>query len=1040
MMTRNRWWLTAILVGFVSGMLAMLPVDHAAGQSKGKKKDPANPPDVTGEKTRNDPLTGDVIVPGKPLLAVEYRGHTAGITAFDFTSDGKKLVTLSEDNTIQVWNAATREHLKTVRLPWIFGKSAQAKKKDPIAMPPSKGFKGPTPPQGQPEHLAEGMLPHAVSGFLFAVSPDAKMVAVAFPEHHWAGATGKKKHTITHPQPPPAVAPPPDTPGDKKNPVAPPGTKKKGPITSTTPGAADGNEGVLILVHLETGRIMHLSPTGPGVGNIVEPEFKSLAFSGNGDVLTAVVGGKLYYGSVKVIPYSLMVAWHDLNKLNDAGAFEPTASRNGVNHPNNLHPTGLQFAPGSVRLAACFALSAPIMVYDAGNRLARAVTFKLDDPSVSVDQLAWSPQGSRLAAAAGANGPVMIYTADGLLLRTATVPEDKAFKRLTRPGFRGENELLLAGELSKDKGSFLCVLGYDPKTKRFDEIMRLPGEEKLKEIKISPDGQRLAILSGRARDDLVLVDLEKDAKPKHLYAIPPAPYVAFSKQGNKFAWTGDDQTKLIAGIDLDTAETLPAEMLKAEDFGPIANKASSGGYAAAPRYAKGGGLIDISLGTKIILTAYVAGQDWVVCTPQGYYAATPGGEQKVGWHVNNGLDHVANFYPLERFRKKLYRPDVIALVMENKGDFAKALRVANELRGSDAGIAQLDDQLPPRAVLTIVDQSNLPAVKLKVHATASSKKQPISALRLLVDGRPLPDGAAQEKFAEGKDAAELEWTVTLPPGKHELSALARCADSSAVSNVVALGVADPSKQAFLHVLAVGVNKYQDKSLTLDFAAKDAQDIAANFQKCCKGELYQDVHSEVLVDAAARKDAILKHLAEMRAKVKPNDLVVIYFAGHGVKEKDKFYLLPVESDTGNLAGTAISGDQLRKSLGEFPCQVLLLLDACHSSAGLKNFRPAVDDITRNLTDDDCGVAVLCAAMGHEKALEKDGNGLFTRAVVDGLNRGEGVPYNTSSRLFYVHHLHTYVFDRVSDLSGGRQHPFLSLPWVVESFPVAKFASK
>ena len=42
--------------------------------------------------------------------------------------------------------------------------------------------------------------------------------------------------------------------------------------------------------------------------------------------------------------------------------------------------------------------------------------------------------------------------------------------------------------------------------------------------------------------------------------------------------------------------------------------------------------------------------------------------------------------------------------------------------------------------------------------------------------------------------------------------------------------------------------------------------------------------------------------------------------------------------------------------------------------------------------------------------------------------------------YLHHLHTFVFDRVSDESEDRQHPFLSLPWVVESFPVAQFAGK
>ena len=47
------------------------------------------------------------------------------------------------------------------------------------------------------------------------------------------------------------------------------------------------------------------------------------------------------------------------------------------------------------------------------------------------------------------------------------------------------------------------------------------------------------------------------------------------------------------------------------------------------------------------------------------------------WHINNGDDKLASFYPLERFRKKLYRPDVIALLPE-KRNVAEALGVANE--------------------------------------------------------------------------------------------------------------------------------------------------------------------------------------------------------------------------------------------------------------------------------------------------------------------------------------------------------------------------
>jgi uncharacterized caspase-like protein len=180
---------------------------------------------------------------------------------------------------------------------------------------------------------------------------------------------------------------------------------------------------------------------------------------------------------------------------------------------------------------------------------------------------------------------------------------------------------------------------------------------------------------------------------------------------------------------------------------------------------------------------------------------------------------------------------------------------------------------------------------------------------------------------------------------------------------------------------------------------------------------------------------------VRKAAKDNDPFIVFFAGHGVKEKDQFYFLTHEAQMGDLAKTTLSGTDLRKALGEFPCQMLLMLDACHS-AGFgerrkltqSGLRPATDDATRALTDDDIGVAVMCAAMGHEKAQEKDGHGLFTKAVLEVLELAPGVHKHPVNQRVYVHHLQSYVFDHVSARSGDRQHPFLSLPWVVESFPL------
>jgi hypothetical protein len=62
------------------------------------------------------------------------------------------------------------------------------------------------------------------------------------------------------------------------------------------------------------------------------------------------------------------------------------------------------------------------------------------------------------------------------------------------------------------------------------------------------------------------------------------------------------------------------------------------------------------------------------------------------------------------------------------------------------------------------------------------------------------------------------------------------------------------------------------------------------------------------------------------------------------------------------------------------------------------------------------------------------------VVEALKGGAKVPRHARTGRMFLHHLHTFVFDHVSDESDDRQHPFLSLPWVVESFAVAQFATK
>ncbi|HEX9535954.1 MAG TPA: hypothetical protein VF924_10810, partial [Stellaceae bacterium] len=64
---------------------------------------------------------------------------------------------------------------------------------------------------------------------------------------------------------------------------------------------------------------------------------------------------------------------------------------------------------------------------------------------------------------------------------------------------------------------------------------------------------------------------------------------------------------------------------------------------------------------------------WVMWTPEGPYDASPGGEGLIGWHVNRGLDHAADFFGVSRFRDRYYRPNFVEAVLRGQ-DIEEALR------------------------------------------------------------------------------------------------------------------------------------------------------------------------------------------------------------------------------------------------------------------------------------------------------------------------------------------------------------------------------
>jgi len=443
-------------------------------------------------------------------------------------------------------------------------------------------------------------------------------------------------------------------------------------------------------------------------------------------------------------------------------------------------------------------------------------------------------------------------------------------------------------------------------------------------------------------------------------------------------------------------------------------------------------------GLQPLLSLFVAGNDWIVWTPEGYYAASPGGEKLMGWHVNNGRDQLANFYPAAQFRKSLYRPDVIREVL-GAGSVRVALARADKARGkAGADVADVGKVLPPQVVITTPDTPTAKATKadVEIRATATSAGQnPVTAMRLLLNGRPYQGPAATKKVAAPKLGEVKEtWAIQLKPGKNTIAVQADSAVSQGISEAVEVtfqpgGDAETEKGRLL-VLAVGITAYPG-DLKVPSAAGGAQLIAETLQNKAK-PVFRQVETKVLTDQNASRKEIIAGLAWLRGAMTAQDCAVVLLSGQGLLDADgQFAFLPADVDAKTPAASGLPGSEIKKALQGTPGRVIFLLDAART-------RPAgsvsslTDDFVRDLAADESGLIVLCSTSGRD--ITRDGeqkSGFFAQAVVEGLS---GKAQKALDGAVYLHHLTRYVGSRVEELSKGRQHPAIVQPSGIRSFPL------
>lgn len=217
---------------------------------------------------------------------------------------------------------------------------------------------------------------------------------------------------------------------------------------------------------------------------------------------------------------------------------------------------------------------------------------------------------------------------------------------------------------------------------------------------------------------------------------------------------------------------------------------------------------------------------------------------------------------------------------------------------------------------------------------------------------------------------------------------------------------------------VGVAAYSHMP-ALRYTDDDAYRFYA-FLRSVEGGGLRDEQIRILIDEEATRERILETTAALFDKAGPEDLVIFYFSGHGVKGA----FLPIDFDGyNNKLGYEEISQLIARSRA--PSRILFA-DACHSG-GLFTDRSAEPEeemlrFYQPLYQTSSGSAIIMSSKSEETSLESAGlrQGVFSHFMMRGL---KGEADADGDGFITIQELYDYIYVHVRAYTAMRQSPVI-----------------
>lgn len=445
---------------------------------------------------------------------------------------------------------------------------------------------------------------------------------------------------------------------------------------------------------------------------------------------------------------------------------------------------------------------------------------------------------------------------------------------------------------------------------------------------------------------------------------------------------------------------------------------------------------DLQTGELALTIAALRGSEWLAYSPSGLYAASLEGAKSAS------LSFGSLVRPLEAYNRSLESREFVAekLASVRSGETGNFIAAAEVRARSSAYTAPFilsaASAIPPRVSSETIN------LAYKLDIAEEGEAEPV--IEFWINGRVLPPENVAGKV--GPDGT-FNRSFQLAPGNNTI--LAQILYRGARFEPVSVSVTYQADQASmarraaekpkLFFLGVGISDYLEDEADLNFADKDVTEVAKMLERQ-EGIVFSEVRQLILTNTDAKKDDIEERgIYEFLDYASPNDVIIIYLAGHGAQHRNgELFLMTHESDFDRpFTGFKMSifADYLRRRPQSQ--KAILFMDMCRSGTlqfinqGARTTtlggasQVTAEDVAVEL--DGSGTIVFSASTGAAPAYEapdygNGGHGAFTAAVLEALEgQADGLAggRNAQANGFVdVKELENYVVSRVPELTGAK----------------------